>query len=133
MTIVRHAWGSVLATLALIAPVMGAAADPRDHWAFKPIQRPNVPTVKRADWVREPVDAFVLSRLEGESIEPSPESDRRTLIRRLHLDLLGLPPKPRDVDAFVSDTRPDAYERLVERLLASPHFGERWGRHWLDL
>jgi mono/diheme cytochrome c family protein len=103
------------------------------HWSFKPIRRPAVPTVRRAAWVRNPIDAFVLSRLETQSIDPAPESDRRTLVRRLHLDLLGLLPKPQDVEAFVNDTRPDAYEKLVDRLLASQHFGERWTRHWLDL
>jgi mono/diheme cytochrome c family protein len=104
-----------------------------DHWAFRPVARPPVPAVKDRSRVRSPVDAFVLARLEAKGLALSPEADRRTLIRRLHLDLLGLPPAPRDVEAFVADTAPDAYERLVARLLASPHFGERWGRHWLDL
>jgi hypothetical protein len=89
--------------------------------------------VKNRAWVRNPIDAFILARLEKEDIKPSPEADRRTLIRRLSLDLLGLLPTPAEVQAFVNDTRPDAYERLVDRLLASLHFGERWGRHWLDL
>src|SRR6185369_9710200 len=85
-----------------------------------------------AGWVRNPIDAFVLARLEKEGLPPSPEADRPTQIRRLSLDLLGLPPTPAEVDAFVADRRPDAYERLVSRLLASPHYGELWGRHWLD-
>src|SRR5262249_46179348 len=80
-----------------------------------------------------PIDRFILARLEKEQIRPSPEADRATLIRRVTLDLIGLPPTPAEVDAFVNDARPDAYERLVDRLLASPHYGERWGRHWLDL
>jgi len=103
------------------------------HWSFIPPTRPPVPTVKNKAWVRNPIDAFILARLEKEGIPPSPEADRRTLIRRLSLDLLGLLPTPADVETFVNDRRPDAYERLVDRLLASPHYGERWGRHWLDL
>ena len=88
---------------------------------------------KRGDWVRNGIDAFVLAQLEELGLAPSPEADRPTLIRRLCVDLLGLPPSPAEVEEFVADTRPDAYERLVDRLLASPHYGERWGRHWLDL
>src|SRR5712692_190003 len=103
------------------------------HWAFQQPLRPNVPAVKHAAWVRNPVDAFILARLEKEGIEPSAAADRITLIRRLSLDLLGLPPGIQEIDAFVRDTHPDAYERLVDRLLRSPHYGERWGRHWLDL
>lgn len=104
-----------------------------DHWSFKPIRKVTPPTVKNPQWVRNGIDAFVLARLEKEKIQPSPEADRATLMRRLYLDLLGLPPTPAEAEAFLSDTRPDAYEQLVERVLASPHLGERWGRHWLDL
>jgi mono/diheme cytochrome c family protein len=104
-----------------------------DHWAFQAPARPTVPAVKNLDWPRNPIDCFILARLEKEGIAPSPEADRVTLIRRLSLDLLGLPPTIQEVDAFVGDERPDAYERLVDRLLQSPHFGERWGRHWLDV
>jgi len=103
------------------------------HWAYEPPQRHATPTVKDAARVRSPIDNFILARLEREGLEPSPEADRRTLLRRLSLDLLGLPPTPGQVQAFLADTRPDSYERLVDALLASPHFGERWGRHWLDL
>jgi mono/diheme cytochrome c family protein len=106
--------------------------DPRRHWAFIPPQRPEPPPVKNRRWVRNPIDAFVLARLEREGLHPSPPADRVTLIRRLSLDLIGLPPTPAEVDAFLADRAPDAYERLVERLLASPHYGEKWGRHWLD-
>src|SRR5207249_189192 len=88
---------------------------------------------KRKDWVRNPLDAFVLARLEKQGLAPSPEADKVTLIRRLHLDLIGLPPAPKEVDDFLADTRPDSYERLVERLLASPHYGERMARLWLDV
>jgi hypothetical protein len=103
------------------------------HWAFLPVRRPPVPRVSQAAWPRNAIDGFILARLEKEKIRPSPEADKVTLIRRLSLDLLGLPPTPREVEAFVRDGRPGAYERLVDRLLASPHYGERWGRHWLDL
>jgi hypothetical protein len=83
-------------------------------------------------WPKNPVDRFVLARLDAEGLKPSPEADRTTLIRRLSLDLIGLPPTPEEVDAFIADPAPDAYEKVVDRLLASPHYGERWGRHWLD-
>ncbi|MDP7009855.1 MAG: DUF1549 domain-containing protein, partial [Verrucomicrobiota bacterium] len=107
--------------------------NPRDHWAFKAPMRPALPRVKNGDWVANPVDVFVLAQLEQANLKPSPETKRRTLIRRLSLDLTGLPPTPAEVKAFLNDKRPDAYDRLVDRLLASPAFGERWGRHWLDL
>ncbi|MFN3648166.1 MAG: PSD1 and planctomycete cytochrome C domain-containing protein [Armatimonadota bacterium] len=102
------------------------------HWAFVAPKRPALPVVKKTEWVRNPVDRFILSRLEKERMAPSAEADRATLLRRLSLDLTGLPPTPEEVDAFLADRRPDAYERQVERLLASPHYGERWARHWLD-
>ncbi len=102
------------------------------HWAFSKPKRSPLPKVKQAAWVQNPIDAFILARLEKEKVAPSPEADRVTLIRRLSLDLLGLPPTPAEVDAFVNDTSSDAYKKLVERLLASPHYGERWGRWWLD-
>ncbi len=104
-----------------------------DHWSFRPIAKPLPPATKNNAWPRNAIDQFVLARLEQEEIEPAPEADRATLLRRLSLDLLGLPPQPREVQAFLQDREPGAYERLVDRLLASPHFGERWGRHWLDL
>ncbi len=102
------------------------------HWAFVAPVRPALPTVKNNGWVRTPIDAFVLARLEKENLTPSPEADKTTLLRRLSLDLIGLPPTPAEVDAFLLDASPKAYEKQVERLLASPHYGERWGRHWLD-
>jgi hypothetical protein len=102
------------------------------HWAFQVPKRVDEPTVKNAAWVHNPIDRFILAALEAKNIAPSPEADRVTLVRRLYLDLLGLPPTPLDVDDFVNDSRPDAYERLVERLLASPHYGERQARFWLD-
>ncbi len=103
------------------------------HWSFQPVVHPAEPAVKNEAWVRNPIDRFILARLEKEGVAPSPEADRPTLIRRLSLDLLGLPPSPREVDDFVADPSPDAYEKLVDRLLESPHYGERWGRRWLDL
>jgi hypothetical protein len=110
------------------------AAKPIAHpWTFKPVKRPAVPPVVRPEWCRTPVDAFVLARLEAEGLRPAPEADRTTLIRRLTYDLTGLPPTPDEIDAFVADGARDAYERLVDRLLESPHYGEKWGRHWLDL
>jgi mono/diheme cytochrome c family protein len=110
----------------------GESAVKSDHWAFQPRRRPPVPNVKNSAAVRNPIDKFILHRLERENISPAVEADKHTLIRRLSLDLIGLPPTPAEVDEFVRDERPDAYERLVDRLLASPHFGERWARHWLD-
>lgn len=108
-------------------------AEKNTHWAYQPIRRAAPPMVKKGDWVRNPIDQFVLAELEKRGITPSPEADRFTLIRRLNLDLIGLPPTIEEVDAFVNDSRPNAYEELVDRLLKSPHFGERWGRHWLDM
>jgi hypothetical protein len=105
----------------------------RDHWSFRPVARPPLPRVGDAHWPRNPVDHFVLARLEKEGLAPAPEADRATLIRRLKFDLIGLPPTPEEVDAFVADSRADAYERLVERYLGSPQYGERWARHWLDV
>ena len=103
------------------------------HWSFQAIGNPSEPTTSDPDWVRNPIDSFVLNALESKGLQPSPQASRATLIRRLHLDLLGLPPSPAAVDAFVSDPLPDAYQSLVRRLLSSPHFAERWARHWLDL
>jgi hypothetical protein len=104
-----------------------------DWWSLQPVRRPPLPTVKAKGWVRNDLDTFVLARLEATGLSPSPEADRRTLIRRLKFDLLGLPPSPGEVDAFLADRSPEAYERLVDRYLDSPHYGERWARHWLDL
>ncbi len=103
------------------------------HWSLRWPVAAKPPAVRDESWVATPLDRFVLARLQAESLSPAPEADRATLIKRLYYDLLGLPPAPADVEAFLSDSAPDAYSRLVDRLLASPHFGERWGRHWLDL
>jgi mono/diheme cytochrome c family protein len=103
------------------------------HWAFQKIVRPKPPAVRNRAWPRNPVDDFVLARLESEGVAPSPEAAKSTLIRRVSLDLTGLPPTPDEVRDFLRDRRPDAYERVVDRLLDSPHYGEKWGRFWLDL
>ncbi len=106
--------------------------DGRAWWSFRPLLRPTIPTTPSA-LARNPIDAFIQAKLREKGLEPSPEADRRTLIRRLSFDLIGLPPTPEEIAAFVADPAPDAYERLVDRLLASPAYGERWARHWLDL
>ncbi len=102
------------------------------HWAFSPVKKQSLPPVRRPQWVSNAIDRFILARLESEGIFPSPQADRYTLIRRVYLDLLGLPPSPEQADGFVADASPDAYERMVDRALDSPAYGERWGRHWLD-
>jgi mono/diheme cytochrome c family protein len=105
----------------------------RQYWAFRRPVRPPVPAVSHARWGKHPIDAFLLSSLRARKLTPSPRADRRTLVRRAYLDLLGLPPSPDEVEAFVNDKSPDAWPQLVDRLLTSPHYGERWARHWLDL
>jgi hypothetical protein len=104
-----------------------------DHWAFQVIARPDVPEVIEAEWVSTPVDAFIAQTHSAAGLQHAPQATRRTLVRRLYLDLIGLPPTPKQVDEFLEDDSPSAYETLVERLLKSPHYGERWGRYWLDL
>jgi hypothetical protein len=112
---------------------IAAGAEYQQHWAFvRPRQAP-LPPVRQADWPRNPIDSFVLARLEAAGLRPAPQADRPTLVRRLYLDLIGLPPTPAEADAFLNDPSPDAYAKLVDRLLASPHYGERWARRWLDL
>ena len=104
----------------------------KKHWAFIPPVRPALPPVKDAKWGKNPIDRFVLAKLESEGLTPAPEADKATLLRRVSLDLIGLPPTPEEVDAFLKDKSPRAYEKQVDRLLASPHYGEKWARHWLD-
>ena len=108
------------------------ATDPRKHWSFKAPVRPEVPSVKNKNWPHNPIDDFVLARLEKENLRPSPAADRATLLRRLSLDLTGLPPSIQEINSFVGDHATNAWGKQVERLLASPHYGECWGRHWLD-
>ncbi len=124
------------------APVVAARSDSgaeydfgpgREHWAYRPMARPEPPAVADPAWARNAIDRFVLARLEAEGLAPVAPAGKRTLLRRVTFDLTGLPPTPDEIDAFLADERPDAWERVVERLLASPRYGERWGRHWLDV
>ena len=103
------------------------------HWAFQPVTQPEIPTVKNSPWSRTVIDRFILAKLEAKGITPSPEANRRTLIRRATFDLIGLPPTPQEVAAFLNDRDDDAYKKVIDRLLKSPHYGERWGRYWLDV
>ena len=113
--------------------IVQLGVQPAKHWAYVPPVRPPLPEVRNRAWCRNPIDNFVLARLEKEGLQPSFEADKETLIRRVSLDLIGLPPTLEDVDAFLADKSPNAYEKLVDRLLSSPHYGERWARPWLDL
>jgi hypothetical protein len=117
----------------LLADWIAAGAEYRPHWAFARVERPQLPEVAEMPWGHNPIDRFVFARLASLGLEPSQEADRATLCRRVHLDLVGLPPTPEQLAAFLDDTSPDAYERLVDRLLSSPRYGERWARRWLDL
>jgi hypothetical protein len=116
-------------------PKAESAAKPRgaDWWAFQPVTRVEPPAVEQQGWARNEIDRFILARLEKEKLKPSPEASKETLLRRVSLDLTGLTPSPAEVREFIADSRADAYERVVDGLLASPHYGERWGRHWLDV
>jgi len=113
--------------------VTDSAPKQSEHWAFRVPVRPAVPRVKNTAWVRNPIDAFVASEHEKRGLTPLAEADRRTLLRRVYLDLIGLPPAPEEMQAFLADRSPDAYEKVVDKLLASPRYGERWGRHWMDI
>jgi hypothetical protein len=131
--------GVMLISLAIaseIAPLGTYTPRERSHWAFVKRAKPEVPAFSLAQdkaWVKNPIDAFILQRLQKEGLKPAPKADRITLIRRIYFDMIGLPPSPREVEDFVADKSPDAYQKIVERLLASPHYGERWGQHWLDV
>jgi hypothetical protein len=124
---------AVLWAAALPAQTGGQRRAGRDWWSLQPLRPVAVPSVDGSPWAINPIDHFILRRLKKERFTPSPLADRRTLIRRLSFDLVGLPPTPHEVEAFVNDSFPGAYERLVDRLLDSPHYGERWARHWLDI
>jgi hypothetical protein len=108
-------------------------ADPREHWAFRPVVRPAVPAVKNSQWVRNPIDAFVARQHETQQLSPQPEATRLKLLRRLSIDLIGLPPSPEEIEACLNDTSPDWYAQTVKRLLDDPRHGERWARHWMDV
>jgi cytochrome c553 len=101
-------------------------------WCFQPVQTPKIPAIKNKAWVKNPIDNFILAQLEAAGLKPAPPADKRTLIRRAYFDLIGLPPTPEEMDAFLKDTSPNAFAQVVDKLLASPHYGERWARHWLD-
>jgi mono/diheme cytochrome c family protein len=112
---------------------VASRANSKDHWAFKPVRKPAVPPVKAVGRVRNDLDRFVLAKLEANGLTPNPPADKRTLLRRVYYDLIGLPPTPAQVQAFLEDHSAEALAKVVDELLASPHYGERWGRHWLDL
>jgi mono/diheme cytochrome c family protein len=114
-------------------PVISIADAGKRHWSFQKLVRPPVPHVKATARVRNPIDSFILAQLESRGLKPNPTATRAELIRRVSYDLTGLPPTPEEAAAFVADKSPNAYEKLVDRLLASPHYGEKWARHWLDL
>jgi hypothetical protein len=115
------------------APPEPTPPDPRDHWAYQPPQRPDVPTVKNTAWVRNPVDAFLAADHESHGLNPVVPADKAILLRRVYIDLVGLPPTREELTAFLADESPGAYEKVVDRLLSSPQYGERWGRHWMDV
>jgi hypothetical protein len=115
------------------AAIAATTPPPRGFWAFEPVKAVRPPAVQNEAWVQSPVDRFILARLEAAGIRPAPPADKRTLLRRVSFDLTGLPPTPQEIDAFVADDSPEAFGKVVDRLLASPHYGERWGRHWLDV
>src|SRR5262249_549420 len=106
----------------------GIAARARSHWAFQPLSQPAIPTVRNQRWIERAGDNFILAKLEAQGLAPSPQADKRTLIRRASFDLVGLPPTPEEVEAFTADKSPDAFAKVVDRLLASKRYGERWGR-----
>jgi hypothetical protein len=123
----------IVALVALLSATSPLRAEPPpDHWAWKRPVRPQVPLLEGSQ-PANPIDAFIRARLKQEGLSPAPSATREQLIRRVTFDLTGLPPTPEEIDAFLNDAAPDAYEKVVDRLLASPRYGERWGRHWLDL
>src|SRR5262249_39103691 len=125
---------SLFVFLALAGPQILLADEPsKPYWAYQPLAKTALPQVRQKTWSKNPIDLFVLQKLEGQSLVPNPPADRVALLRRLYYDLTGLPPTPENVDAFVADSSPTANERCIDRLLNSPHYGEKWGRHWLDL
>ncbi len=127
--------GLLVSGVALSAPPVSDPFTPqqRGYWAFQKLERPRIPVAESPGWVRNPIDAFIALKLEAKKIAPGERADKVTLIRRAYFDLIGIPPTPEEVAAFVGDDSPDAFSRVVDHLLASPHYGERWGRHWLDL
>ncbi|MEO7318443.1 MAG: DUF1549 domain-containing protein, partial [Chthoniobacteraceae bacterium] len=111
----------------------GLTDQARHHWAYQPVKNPALPAVKNRQWPRTPVDAFILAKLESAGMVPAPDAEKETLLRRATYDLIGLPPTPSEASAFLADKSPKAFEKVIDRLLASPHYGERMAMHWLDL
>ncbi len=126
-------WPEAKAVAVQSAPIKAITPEQRAFWSFQPLKDPAIPSVKEKSWAKTNIDHFVLAKLEAKGMKPVGAADRRALIRRVTLDLTGLPPTPEEVDAFVSDKSSNAYEKVIDRLLASPRYGERWGRHWLDV
>jgi cytochrome c553 len=126
-------WGNQAATSVAMVESFNLQKRKAEHWAWKPVAPHPPPPVRNAAWPKDPIDHFILAKLESKNLPPAPDADRRTLLRRVCFDLIGLPPAPREVDDFLNDVSPDALAKVVDRLLASPRFGERWARHWLDL
>src|SRR6516162_548448 len=127
-------WGNFAAQRA-DSPGAAAPSQPAEerHWAFQPVRRPPIPAVHNRAWIRTPVDAFILARLEQHGIQPAAPADPRTLLRRVYFDLIGLPPRPEEMEAFLKDPSPVAFARVVDDLLSRPQYGERWARHWFDV
>ena len=126
-------WVKIGAPDPRVASAAANVTKAEDHWAFKPVKRPALPKVSNERWVQSPIDAFILAKLDAKKISPSPIADKRSLIRRATFDLIGLPPTPAEMDAFLKDNSAEAFARVVDRLLDSPHYGERWARYWLDV
>src|SRR5277367_5656099 len=105
----------------------------KSYWAFQPVKKSSLPTVKNKAWVKTPIDAFILAKLEEKDLQPNARADKLTLLRRATIDMTGIPPTQEEIQAFLSDKSPSAWEKVVDRLLASPRYGEQWGRHWLDV
>src|SRR6266851_992667 len=126
---------SCLAVAVSLIPGTARSADGDSWWSLRPLAKPTPPVdgAGQGGWCRTPIDQFILAKLREKRLAPSPEADKRTLLRRVTYDLTGLPPTPEEIDAFLKDDSPDAYERIVDRLLRSPHYGERWARHWMDI
>src|SRR5688500_4716256 len=132
----RHILVIVLAALVPATPLSAAPNYEqlrREHWSFQPLRPAPPPAVKDPSWLADPIDQFILAKLGEKGLRPAASANRRSLIRRVYFDLIGLPPTPEEIDAFLADESPEAWAKVVDRLLASPHFGERWGRHWLDV
>jgi hypothetical protein len=129
---VKMGAADLLDAAAVKSKLSGLTDKARQHWAYQPVKKPAVPVNKNQQWCRTPVDAFILQKLEGAEMFPSPDAPKETLLRRVTYSLTGLPPTPQELQAFLADNTPQAWTRVVERLLASPQYGERWGRHWLD-